>query len=299
MTPIANYHCIPHSFPCLEDNEIAELCKEISEKEVSYGRNRWSNNGPKFAGKRGGYGNNSGQMDSGYKIESGPFSRGNETSSQDTESIKEIGKNISNRSSKTSLASSRGVMAGGKTVGGSRFEILNVGLDMECNEDLDQNQSGVQGKPNVREGLVEISNIENLNRKKSNSPASKYLVNKIGDKSSFNKALKENVRKGNVKMSKKGKQQVIHTQSRTQTKDMDEDLQDSEVLKIFHREVSQVRVVDSQSPFLDETSDNIVVEKVVDTSLVSSLQQVDITCADTFDVVASKLKEAMEVALEQ
>ncbi|KAK0595728.1 hypothetical protein LWI29_009418 [Acer saccharum] len=173
--------------------------------QVSYGRNRWSNNGPKFAGKRGGNGSNSGQMDSGNKTESGPISRGIETSRQDTESKKEAGKNISDRSSKIGLSSNKGVMSRVKKVGGSRFEILNEGLDMECNGELDQNQSGDQGKPTVREGLVEISNIENLNRKKFNSPASKYLVNKIGDKSSFNKALKENVRKGNVKMSKKGK----------------------------------------------------------------------------------------------
>ncbi|KAK1561009.1 hypothetical protein Q3G72_033388 [Acer saccharum] len=128
-----------------EKNEKVVKLAEVSTTEdpygpwlqVSYGRNRWSNNGPKFAGKKGGYGDNFGQMDSGNKIESGLFSRGNETSNQDTESIKEIGKNISNRSSKTGMASSRGVMAGGKTVGGSRFEILNVGLDMEGNEELD------------------------------------------------------------------------------------------------------------------------------------------------------------------
>ncbi|KAK1591938.1 hypothetical protein Q3G72_016303 [Acer saccharum] len=112
-----------------------------------------------------------------------------------------------------------------------------------------------------RKGLVEISNIERFNRKHLTSPASKYLVSNLGDKSSFNKSLKENVRKGNMKVNKKDKLHVSYPKYGSQSKDMEEDLQDSEVLKILHKEV-------------------------------------DISNAGSFDVVASKLKEAMEVAME-
>ncbi|KAI9169743.1 hypothetical protein LWI28_017074 [Acer negundo] len=92
-------------------------------------------------------------------------------------------------------------------------------------------------------------------------------------------------------MSKKGKQYVAHVQTSTQIRDMEEDLQDSELLKIFHREVSQIIVLDFQSPSPGETTDNIIIEKDVDPTLLSSMHQIDISNADNFDVVASKLKE--------
>ncbi|KAK3221245.1 hypothetical protein Dsin_008270 [Dipteronia sinensis] len=219
-------------------------------KEVFYGRNMRSNNGPKFARKRSGNMDSLGKMDNDNRVESGPHTHEVKTSRQSTETRKEDVKNIIDRSSKDGLSSAKDTKVGVKKVGGKQL----------------------------------------------NSPASKYLLSNLGDNSSFNKSIKENVRKGNVKSNKKGKQQVTHTQTGSQINDMEEDLQDSKVLNIFHREASQIMVPGYQSLSSGEINDNIVVEKDVDPKLDSSLQQIDISNASSFDEVASKLKKAMEGA---
>ncbi|KAK4850832.1 hypothetical protein QYF36_010168 [Acer negundo] len=97
------------------------------------------------------------------------FGAGVETSKQATETRKKAGKSTSDRSSKIGLSSTKGVKVGFKKMRGSRFEILNEGLDIEFDWELAQNQFGDQGKPNIRKGLVEISNTGNFNRKQLNS----------------------------------------------------------------------------------------------------------------------------------
>ncbi|KAK0577408.1 hypothetical protein LWI29_032636 [Acer saccharum] len=240
--------------------------------QVSYGRNMRSNNGPKFAGKRSGNGGSFGKMESGNRVESGPSTQGVEISGQTTEIRKDAGKNSNDRSSRNGLPSTKDMKIEAKKVGGSRFEILTEGLDMEFEVDLVQSQSGDQGKPVPRKGLVEISNIQSFNRKQLTPPANKYLVDNMGDNSSFNKSLKENVRKGNVKVNKKEKLQVSYLKSGAQSKDMEEDLQDYEVLKIFHKEVSQ-----SISPVYHPSSSsgtkvNSITEEIVNPNLDNSLQ---------------------------
>ncbi|KAK1553850.1 hypothetical protein Q3G72_004474 [Acer saccharum] len=288
------------------NNENAAKPPDVSAKDdpygpwlqVSYGRNMRSNNGPKFAGKRSGNGGSFGKMESGNRVESGPSTQGVEISGQATEIRKDAGKNSNDRSSRNGLPSTKDMKIGAKKVGGSRFEILTEGLDMEFEVDLVQSQSGDQGKPVPRKGLVEISNIQSFNRKQLTPPANKYLVDNMGDNSSFNKSLKENVRKGNVKVNKKEKLQVSYLKSGAQSKDMEEDLQDYEVLKIFHKEVSQSISPVYQPSSSSGTKVNSITEEIVNPNLDNSLQQVDISNAGSFDVVASKLKEAMEVAME-
>ncbi|KAK1568819.1 hypothetical protein Q3G72_029272 [Acer saccharum] len=118
--------------------------------------------------------------------------------------------------------------------------------------------------------LAEISNREGSRKKHMPLTASKYRVSAGTNKGHLNQPLKENlsgVLEGTTSKSiNKGKQ--ISTK-------MEENLEDSDVLKILHKDmIESVGAVGPPPP-----------------------QLVDVSSANDLEAVASNLREAMEVAL--
>ncbi|KAK0580564.1 hypothetical protein LWI29_003530 [Acer saccharum] len=113
------------------------------------------------------------------------------------------------------------------------------------------------------------------------------------NRSSFNKPFEESATKKCLdsvgKVHKMGKQQWKLVDNHQAS--MDDELEDSEVLKALHQDMLN-------SGTIDKVTGEGSMYGVCDNVLDNCIEQVDVPGASNFDEVASKLKEAMEVAME-
>ncbi|KAK0606599.1 hypothetical protein LWI29_001323 [Acer saccharum] len=173
------------------------------------------------------------------------------------------------------------------TGGGSRFAILNENLDEE------NSVESTQAKASSSKVLTEISNRFFPSKDHLNPTANKYLTDSLTSKSSFSKPFKENGRQVWSKKPGKGAKNNSQPSNNVQLNSMEEDIEDFEVLQTLHKKMVEIRVAEYQQ--------NTVSKHPCLSDLVSSdagQQQVVVSDESTFDVVASKLKEAMELVLE-
>ncbi|KAK0575218.1 hypothetical protein LWI29_035643 [Acer saccharum] len=195
---------------------------------------------------------------------------------------KESGKSLVNKEPRKQVVPKKD---GVKNLRGSRFTILS--------EDK-EGESGGQAKATPSIVLAEISNIRAFRKSQSSCPSSsKFLPVNVPDQVYFNKPFKENVEqkwvKGSNKPNTKGKQQSLCSQPN----DMEEDIEDSEVLQLLHKEVMES--VDADNISLPVKADCI---SNLNGEAENSLVTVDVAGNNNFDMVALKLREAMEVATE-
>ncbi|KAK0571739.1 hypothetical protein LWI29_020839 [Acer saccharum] len=169
----------------------------------------------------------------------------------------------------------------------SRFTILNENLEEE--NSLENRQK----KGSSSSVLTKISNRGLATKKLLNPIANKYLIDPATVKSNFSKNSKENGKEVWAKKYGKGTKKNSMQPTSAQPISMEQDIEDSEVLQSLHKKMVEVRVVEDQLP--------TVIEHHSPTEMIttdSGQQLVVVSDVSIFEVVASKLKEAMEVVLE-
>ncbi|KAK0591926.1 hypothetical protein LWI29_010382 [Acer saccharum] len=243
--------------------------------QVSYGRNGRNNVGNRNFDRRNGSAGNSGGGKSGPKVN-------NRKPVETVRAVvgqKETGSRVLDNNGKNGGRFDNSVNHGSKKIGGSRFEILREEMEETRGVEKEQPRTFKQKKAGSIKVLSEISNKERTNRVQCSSQSNKYLeVNKSG----FYKPFKENVSKGGLSNNvNKGKQQDM----------IDEVIEDSEVLQALHQDMMN-------SARTDGASGDGSMNNNVDNSVGVCVEQVDIPGASNFDEVASKLREAMKVAME-
>ncbi|KAK0597362.1 hypothetical protein LWI29_024539 [Acer saccharum] len=149
--------------------------------------------------------------------------------------------------------------------------------------------------------VMEISNREVSRKKQVHFTANKYRGALVTSKNHLIRPFKENlageqewtIRKGNIK-------------SKQVSAEIEKDLEDSNVLKILHKDMldSVVNITNSLSPGIDGCNSILgegkIISDVVSNGLggTPSPLMVDVASAKDLDVVASNMHEAMKVALE-
>ncbi|KAK0584953.1 hypothetical protein LWI29_021312 [Acer saccharum] len=244
---------------------------------VTYGRNaRYFGSGT--AGKRGNFQSQGGKNGSGMKHGNGPLS-------QEQHGVDMAGSNEGNNVgvSKVSMGVDKKKI-GNKPKNGSRFSVLNEEVLEEISVKPSHNDTNRQGKNQSKKVLSEISNRKPPNRNQVSKSSSSYLVENNVNKSYFCKPLKEN---SNEVLSKKdGKGHI--KDSRLLPNDsfhgMEEVIEDSVVLQSLHSEIMDL--------------ENSVGREGIKVGEVSSIvEKVILSEASNIEEVASKLKEAMDIAL--
>ncbi|KAK0605104.1 hypothetical protein LWI29_022815 [Acer saccharum] len=174
-----------------------------------------------------------------------------------------------------------------KSVGGSRFSILSDNMEEEINI---ENRQSMASSSRV---LTEISNRVLPTKKQLTPNAYKYLIEPPSVKSSLSKSPKENGTEVRTKKSGKETKKNRLQSFSVQAKSLEEDIEDSEVLQNLHEKMVEIRMAETQHP---SVSDQPL--QVEDSNPTQGQQQVVVSDEFTFEVVASKLKEAMEIVLE-
>ncbi|KAK0584278.1 hypothetical protein LWI29_010437 [Acer saccharum] len=148
------------------------------------------------------------------------------------------------------------------------------------------NVSSRQGKIHSKKVLTEISNRKPPKKNQVSEPSCSYLTDFNVDKSYLIKPLKENsgelLAKSTSKWHKKGWQ----VSSKNSNHDTEEVIEDSVVLQALHSEIMELEVA----------ADKEGTKATVDTN--SMVDRVILSEVSNFEEVASKLKEAMDIALE-
>ncbi|KAK1560409.1 hypothetical protein Q3G72_026377 [Acer saccharum] len=151
------------------------------------------------------------------------------------------------------------------------------------------NRTDEVGKIDVVKKGLSKSGVNNSGR--SNSSVNQGS-RKMGG-SRFNKPFKEIVKGESLgsigKVYRVGKQSGKLDDN--QQEKMEDDLEDSDVLKALHQEMLD-------SVLIDKDTRESSMETVGDSGPIVCIEHVDVPSASNFDEVASKLKEAMEVAME-
>ncbi|KAK0571843.1 hypothetical protein LWI29_022477 [Acer saccharum] len=174
-----------------------------------------------------------------------------------------------------------------KSLGGSRFSILSDNMEEEINI---ENRQSMASSSRV---LTEISNRVLPTKKQLTPNAYKYLIEPPSVKSSLSKSSKENGTEVRTKKSgKETKKNCLHSFS-VQPKSLEEDIEDSEVLQNLHEKMVEIRMAETQHPSVRDQP-----LQVEEPNPTQGQQQVVVSDESTFEVVASKLKEAMEIVLE-
>ncbi|KAK0591729.1 hypothetical protein LWI29_007081 [Acer saccharum] len=184
-----------------------------------------------------------------------------------------------------------GLYQGNRKIGGSRFEILSEDLEENVGTNNYISRSPKHNKPVPNKILSDISNRGKISGGQSINHSKKVLeVNKSRGNKSFKEVYKEVgfgvSGKVHNKGSHSGKLVVNHQVG------MEEELEDSDVLQALHQDMLNSEVVVKGT----EESNMIAVGESI---LEDGLEQVDVPGATNFDEVASKLKEAMEIAMGQ
>ncbi|KAK0607979.1 hypothetical protein LWI29_023475 [Acer saccharum] len=170
---------------------------------------------------------------------------------------------------------------------GSRFAILNENMDEEFNLE------SKQGKASSSKVLTEIYNRNPPSKSQLNPIANKYLVDSPSVKRNFSKPFKENGREVWSKKTRKGDKKNSQSLISAQTKPSEEEIEDSEVLQNLYKKMVEIRVAESH-PF--PSSEHPPSDEML--TAEHGQQQVVVAVDSTFEVVSSKLKEAMEIVLE-
>ncbi|KAK1568848.1 hypothetical protein Q3G72_029685 [Acer saccharum] len=265
--------------------------------QVSYRRNGKMGLGATSGGKKASAMGSMGKVSSDTRLGGGPPMSGGDVSGKGVGNRKET---IKPYVAKNGRQMGNYVKEGNNNLGGSRFAILSEEV-MEG--------PGTTGLPipkkhtlaPVTTVLTDISNKTGNRKKLVPSLATKYLVTATSNKSHHSVSSKEyrggGITPGCTVGSIKGKQTIV---------ELEEDLEDSEVLKLLHKDMMDTVItatvapstgIDGCSSGLGEGSSNssVILDGSVD--LVPA-QLVDVSAAKDLDVVASSLSEAMEVALE-
>ncbi|KAK0584905.1 hypothetical protein LWI29_020716 [Acer saccharum] len=192
-------------------------------------------------------------------------------SGQDMGNKKDSIKVTTDRSFKKAMAVTSYVNMAPKKIEESRFAVLSDNLDEESNVRKGQ-------APDYRV-LIEISNKSVPNRRQLCPSASKYLVDSPMD-TNVSKFPKENIIEKWVKKSRKSIKKMGHQSVTVHQSGIEEDVDDSEVLQSLHNKILETEMIGSQ------------------VSMAMKHNQIEVSDYANFDNVASKLKKAMEVALE-
>ncbi|KAK0573323.1 hypothetical protein LWI29_006396 [Acer saccharum] len=187
------------------------------------------------------------------------------------------------------------VKEGNNIMGASRFAVLSKEVIEGSTENKRLHIPKKLILVPITSVLAEISNKGGNMKKLVPSSTNKYLVTTNTNKSHNSVSLKENMGEG--KGSNKGKQVNV---------ELEEDLEDSEVLKLLHNDMMDIVMtatiapstgIDGCSSGLGEgnSSSSVICDGSVD---LVPMQLVDVSVAKDLKVVALNLREAMEVALE-
>ncbi|KAK0591331.1 hypothetical protein LWI29_000092 [Acer saccharum] len=245
--------------------------------QVTYGRNaRYFGSGT--AGKRGNFQSQGGKNGSGMKYGNGPLS-------QEQHGVDMAGSNEGNNVgvSKVSVGIDKKKI-GNKPKNGSRFSVLNEELLEEISVKPSHNDTNRQGKNQSKKVLSEISNRKPPNRNQVSKSSSSYLVENNVNNSYFCKPLKENSSEVLSKRDGKGHIKDSRLLSNDSCHGMEEVIEDSVVLQSLHSEIMDL--------------ENSVGREGIKVGEVSStVEKVILSEASNIEEVASKLKEAMDIAL--
>ncbi|KAK1560893.1 hypothetical protein Q3G72_031988 [Acer saccharum] len=246
--------------------------------QVSYGRNGRNNGGVKNFGKKSGHVGNSSGVGSVSKVNAS--NRINEIRKIDV---------VKNGPSKSGVNNGAKIQGNGK-VGGSRFEILNEVLEENVDVTKEQFHVYKQKIPDAGKVLSDISNRGKTTNEQLSSHANKFLV---VNQDRFNKPFKVNGKRegsGSIGKGYKGGKQsgkVVVSQQ----EGMEDVLEDSDVLKALHQDMLD-------SGLSNKDAGESSMETIGDSEPAVCVERVDVPNASNFDEVASKLKEAMEIAME-
>ncbi|KAK0585714.1 hypothetical protein LWI29_032918 [Acer saccharum] len=245
--------------------------------QVTYGRNaRYFGSGT--AGKRGNFQSQGGKNGSGMKYGNGPLS-------QEQHGVDMAGSNEGNNVgvSKVSVGVDKKKI-GNKPKSGSRFSVLNEEVLEENSVKPSHNDTNRQGKNQSEKVLSEISNRKPPNRNQVSKSSSSYLVENNGNKSYFCKPLKENSSEVLSKKDGKGHIKDSRLLPNDSSHGMDEVIEDSVVLQSLHSEIMDLE-------------NSVGREGIKDGEVSSTVEKVILSEASNIEEVASKLKEAMDIAL--
>ncbi|KAK1576665.1 hypothetical protein Q3G72_015661 [Acer saccharum] len=209
------------------------------------------------------------------------------------------GKNGRNNTGGKFLSRRNGNVTNSGGIGSSpKNNVVNRTVEVEKAIGAVKNVSGKNNQPRtVKQNKTDSSKVlsDISNRGKSSNVQWNKHPKKVLEvnRSSFNKPFEESANKKGLdsvgKVHKMGKQQwklVDNHQA-----NMEDELKDSEVLKALHQDMLN-------SGTIDKVTGEGSMDGVCDNVLDNFIEQVDVPGASNFDEVASKLKEAMEVAME-
>ncbi|KAK0592077.1 hypothetical protein LWI29_012904 [Acer saccharum] len=244
-------------------------------RSVTYGRNgRYTGAG--YAGSRYNSQTNNGKTGLGRK------NGGAETTvvANNITQSRDLGRHSAIYSKKVmNNSGSRGNNITGATVGsGSRFAVLSEEKSDEAVGMSTRRRAEFRSKTPAKKVLAEVSNRKTNSMTYQSSGPSKYLINPPPSKPPFNKPCKENI------IPRQGTKLPIKHIVIDPSVSVGEEIKDFEVLQSLHNDIlQQAKRIDS------DTTGN-----AVETQLPT---QVNVSDATDFEMVASTLKEAMEVVL--
>ena len=143
--------------------------------------------------------------------------------------------------------------------------------------------------------MAEISNPGDASTDATTSSPNKYLIDPNTGPKIFNKPFKENDNRVWAKGTGKWTKKDIHQPARSKQAVVVENIEDSDVLKSLHKDLLNSVVAMSLAQGSD--SSNTVSIDANPEELGNKVQQVVISGATNFELAASELKEAMEVAI--
>ncbi|KAK1592004.1 hypothetical protein Q3G72_017460 [Acer saccharum] len=274
--------CDPKTFPSLNGAKIDSFGLW---KQVAYGRNGRNAGGSNFGGKKPGNVDTLGKSNSTTKVGSGPSSYG----------VESFGKGMGNRrmmervpavvSGQKVVYPSKNGKPGISVIEGSRFAVLSDDVVDNTSSNKVLNKSMDKGKGISNSVLSEISNRVLSRKKKTSLSPNKYLQNAGTDYCRTTILLKENICGEGIQVCNEGSSGVV------------EDLEDSDILRSLH-----LSVMDSVMLFADHAITNVgcgTSDLGGSSDAANGIGlQVDVSATLDLDIVASDLREAMEVALE-
>ncbi|KAK4850759.1 hypothetical protein QYF36_009560 [Acer negundo] len=242
---------------------------------VSYGRNGKLSTSTNFGGKKASVMGSIGKVSSDTRYGSGPPVNGADVSWKGVDNRKEI---VKPYVAKNGRKVGNHIKEGNNNMRGSRFAVLS--------KEVMEGFTGKKGLHIPKKHtlvpttlvLVETFNKDGNMNKLGPSTANKYLVTTSTNKSHHYVSSNENRGGGHtsecIKGSNKGKQVNV---------ELDENLEDSEVLKLLHKDMMDTIIIATISP---------------STSIDGCNSSSNVSAVKDLEVVALNLSETMEVALE-
>ena len=288
-------------FKCGRVGHNKEVCREgIVEQNEGHKENNQSSTGDSTVREPYGpwlqvaYGRNGRQMGVGYtgrKINSQGYNgrssfagkTGADASSSAADNLRQskgLGKNSVTNPRRAVITGRVGIDSnlGSKIGSGSRFDVLSEETATEDIGTSSYNRVDIRGNTLSKRVLAEISNRKAPNKNYQSSGPSKYLIKPPLVNPTFNKPFKENIRSEQAFPISGTPKNVEPAQS------IEDDIEDSAVLQSLHKDILQQVQLDNSNGAAASTA-------------ISPPIQVNVSDATDFEMVASNLKEAMEVVL--